>query len=386
MKALQGTWESSRAWLELYPIIAKLLPLLSARKSEDVPHAFRVDSSNLEILRGHHLLPLIFREVARRGLEGELPAAVSDELRKAYILALQVAARQEAEIAQVLRALDQAGLEAIILKGADVRHRLYDDPAVRPIGDLDLLISRQKFLAAKKILIQLGYLPLPEPRPGFVERFENEILFRPVPGKCLKIDLHFDELRSLGPVYRLPYPPLAARAQTMDLAGLQAKVLAPEHALIHLSLHAFSDFTIYGPFATQLIDLCLALSRLSLDWQFFLEELVRFRCQGPVYLIVRTMASLPGLEVPAAVLAILGQYRPSWQERLIIQRLAYLAVHLSMLYRHRRFSDWAFFFYAKLWPQESYTREHFGSASARLRIFLSRMSSIKFAPFDRDQG
>jgi hypothetical protein len=306
----------------------------------------------------------------------ELPRGILAELREAYLLAFQEAARQEAEIPPVLRALGKGGIEALILKGADVRHRLYDDPAVRPMTDLDLLIPRSKLREAEKILVQLNYLPLPEPRPGFVERFENEITFLPAPGKCLTVDLHFDELWSLGPVYRLPYARLAAKAQTLNLGGLEVKVLAPAHALIHLSLHSFNDFTIYGPVAIPLIDLFLALSRLPVDWGFFLEELVRFRCQGPIYLMLRTMASLAGKAVPPEVWDGLSQYRPSWQERLLVQRLGYLGIHLSVLYRHRRFSDWAFFFWAKLFPQPSYTRKHCGSVEARLRTFLQRLPSV----------
>ena len=137
--------------------------------------------------------------------------------------------------------------------------------------------------------------------------------------------------------------------------------------------HTFQDFTIFGPFAIPLIDLFLALALLPVDWGFFLEESARFRCQGPVYLMLRTMASLPGVNVPAEVLDCLGEYRPSWQERLA-QRWGYLSLNLSVLYRHRRFNDWAFFFWSKLWPQKTYTREHFGSVAARLRAFLKKFS------------
>ena len=136
MKALQATWESSPSWRELTLIIGKLLPLLGESEAEEAHRALEGwDLNYLERLRGHHLLPLIFREVARRGMEKELPRAVLAELREAYLLAFQKAAKQEAEIPQVLRALGRAGIEVIILKGADVRHRLYDDPAVRPMAD-----------------------------------------------------------------------------------------------------------------------------------------------------------------------------------------------------------------------------------------------------------
>ena len=387
MQDLHATWESSRAWRDMALIMSSVLPWLGeggAPAAHCAPG--RLDFGSLDELRGHHLLPLIFRELARRGLEKELPPAVFAELRTAYLLAFQQAARQEAEIPPVLRALGRAGLEAIILKGAEVRHRLYSDPAVRPMADLDLLISRARLREAEEILVQMGYLPLPEPRPGFVERFENELTFCPTPGKCLRVDLHFGELRALGPFYRLPHARLAAWAQTLDLAGLEAKVLAPEHLLIHLSLHTFQDFTVFGPFAIPLIDLSLALTRLPMDWDFFLAESARFRCQGPAYLMLRALTSLPGVAVPAEVLDGLGQYRPAWQERLILQRLGYVSLHLASLYRHRRFSDWAFFFWAKLFPQTSYTREHCGTVEARLRAFLKKLSSIKFVSPGQERG
>jgi hypothetical protein len=363
----------------MVPLIGKLLPLLQERDATAVRRTLAGwDLPYLERLRRHRLLPLVFREVARRGLEKELPGEVLTRLREAYLLALKQAARQEAEIPPVLIALSKAGTEAIILKGADVRHRLYGDPAVRPMEDLDLLIPRFRLRQAEEILVQLGYLPLPEPRPGFTQRFENELTFRPSPGSCLKVDLHFEELRSLGPVYRLPYARLAEWAQTRDLGGLEVRVLAPEHALLHLALHTFQDCTIFGPFAISLIDLVLVLWRLPLDWDFFLEETARFRCQGPVYLMLRPLASLPGVAVPAEVLDSLGQYRPSLPERLLLQHLGYLSLHLSVLHRHRRFRDWAFFFWSKLWPQKSYTRENFGNAADRFRVFLQKLSSVKF--------
>jgi len=211
MKGLHATWESSRAWRDMALVISNVLPWLGEGGAQ-APHRApgSLDFGSLDRLRGHHLLPLIFREVARRGLEKELPPTVFAELRRAYLLAFQTAARQEAEIPLVLRALGRAGLEAIILKGAEVRHRLYSDPAVSPMADLDLLISRARLREAEEILVQMGYLPLPEPRPGFVERFENEITLCPRPGKCLRADLHFGELRALGPVCRLPHSRLAA--------------------------------------------------------------------------------------------------------------------------------------------------------------------------------
>ena len=58
-------------------------------------------------------------------------------LRNDYVLALQAALQEEEEIKELLRALTKAGITPILLKGADLRLRVYGDPAVRPMADLE---------------------------------------------------------------------------------------------------------------------------------------------------------------------------------------------------------------------------------------------------------
>lgn len=59
---------------------------------------------------------------------------------------------------EILDALHQAGIQAVLLKGAVLSPIYYPDPFLRPLADLDLLIRPQDLAASREIMLrQLGY-------------------------------------------------------------------------------------------------------------------------------------------------------------------------------------------------------------------------------------
>ena len=367
-------------WQEAVAIIQYFLPLLLGDKLPDAPpgevaHA-SLDPPSLDQLRGHQLTPLLYREVMRHGLEKHLNHSLLENLRQDYIMALRATAREDQEIYRVIQALNQAGIAAILLKGADLRMRLYGESAVRPMADLDLLISLEHVARVQSILEGMGLTlqsQCSDPRPGFRELFRNELHFNPPPGGPLLIDLHW-HLSAVDNFYTVPFQRLEEMAIPGNFQGQPVKVLCPEHTLIHLALHSFSE--LHG--VKQIIDLCLALHTLPLDWATFKEELIRFKCQAPVYLILRDLAPLFPQTIPAAILKDLSDYRPSWTERLALNHaLGYCTQHFAALYRHRRLHDWVFYVSALLWPQPEYLKAVYGEPDRTrfLRQFLKTLFS-----------
>ena len=78
------------------------------------------------------------------------PETASPALRKAYY---DSAARNlllfEA-LDEILRAFGSLGLRPVLLKGADFARRLYPDPALRPMSDLDLWVAPDEVNAAER--------------------------------------------------------------------------------------------------------------------------------------------------------------------------------------------------------------------------------------------
>ena len=61
------------------------------------------------------------------------------------------------ELDRILTALDEADIRVILLKGAALAQTLYDDPALRPMSDLDLLVPFEKLDRAVQVANDLGF-------------------------------------------------------------------------------------------------------------------------------------------------------------------------------------------------------------------------------------
>ena len=85
-----------------------------------------------------------------------LPAARQMQLSGAYHAALKQAIIQEHEGDRVLRALSEAGLRCIALKGWELR-KLYPEPTMRQMADLDILVQNYDYETVRAVMKRLGY-------------------------------------------------------------------------------------------------------------------------------------------------------------------------------------------------------------------------------------
>src|SRR6185503_4889983 len=63
------------------------------------------------------------------------------------------------QLREILQALNRAGVNAIVLKGAALAAGIYQNIATRPMKDLDVLIRKDKLPLAEATLASLGYRP-----------------------------------------------------------------------------------------------------------------------------------------------------------------------------------------------------------------------------------
>ena len=78
-------------------------------------------------------------EEAPLALKTELPAAVREHLKASYYATAARNTLLFRELSRILAALAEAEIPVILLKGVDLAQTLYPDPALRLMGDLDLL-------------------------------------------------------------------------------------------------------------------------------------------------------------------------------------------------------------------------------------------------------
>src|SRR5881296_1192331 len=69
----------------------------------------------------------------------------------------------------VLSQMQKEGIDCILLKGADLIPRLYGVLGARPMVDVDLLVREQDLPALDHLLTHLGYHPLIDGNPAYVD-------------------------------------------------------------------------------------------------------------------------------------------------------------------------------------------------------------------------
>ncbi len=153
-----------------------------------------------------------------------------DETWQGHALAM------ERLLIRVADVLELAGVELRVIKGPALAHTVYDDPAHRTFGDIDLVVAPEQLARARQALVQHlgGEAPLPELRPGFDAEFAKDVLVRV---GAAEIDLH--RTLAAGPfglrvaVNRLMDDPVA-----FEVGGRRLATLGSAATFVHACYNA----------------------------------------------------------------------------------------------------------------------------------------------------
>ncbi len=201
----------------------------------------------LRLAAAHDLLPALWRSEVERGTWTELPPEALEAVRARFaggttqpaLLAQQAYQANRARVADllaqgrpVLAALDEAGIEAVALKGL---HALgagwWADPACRVMRDLDILVDGAAAIAAEAVLAGLGYVPLAS---GHDDYGDHERPARHRPGRDGSVELHTALVVSR---WRAVLPAAEVLAAGPPLSTTDAVIHSIAHAQLHDEAH-----------------------------------------------------------------------------------------------------------------------------------------------------
>jgi ribosomal protein S18 acetylase RimI-like enzyme len=89
----------------------------------------------------------------------DLPMELRARLKDVYFNYVAAGIAQKEAIAAVLKKLDEAGIETLVLKGPTVDSLIYPDDFYRPRADLDLVVAPENKKAFDNAVSSLGYRP-----------------------------------------------------------------------------------------------------------------------------------------------------------------------------------------------------------------------------------
>ena len=249
---------------------------------------------------------LVHHHLRAQGLEGAVPEVVARGLRRLYLGDAARGLALAQELRRVLRALGDAGVPTVVLKGAYLAHAVYPHPALRPMADLDLLVPRERLEAAEGVALALGYRPQGSPEEQRRTRQGHRHLPTLAhPERRTLLEVHWHLVRPDSPLH-FPLGGLWARVRPARVAGTEALALAPADLLLHLCLNFFLDRR-YRTYAAlgQLCDIAVVAgpSGAALDWDLLQREALAHRLAGPVHCALHAAAALLGAPVPGEALA-----------------------------------------------------------------------------------
>lgn len=213
-------------------------------------------------------------ETVRALPEACAPAAVYRELHAQYVQTGLLNAYLLSQFAAVVQALSSAGVEPIVLKGAALAAAVYDNVALRPMSDLDLLIPFADLPTAQSCLAALNFTPLaPPPFANNSGLFWSQLLLRRAAWQPVSVELHWALLDIPYYARRWPESELRQRSQRILVEGVTARALAVEDQLLHLCAHNFYHHL--GRLARVGPDVGYLLRRYQLDWDVLLTRAAR---------------------------------------------------------------------------------------------------------------
>lgn len=109
----------------------------------------------VETARSEGVAPLLYHALNTAGWPEQMPAHLRRDLQATYYATAARNLLIYEELSRILTALSP--LRVVVLKGAALADTLYPSIALRPMGDLDLLVPRQHLESAVQALQSLGY-------------------------------------------------------------------------------------------------------------------------------------------------------------------------------------------------------------------------------------
>jgi hypothetical protein len=188
--------------------------------------------SLIDLANHHRLVPAVYGALEDQGLGEAMPGDVRSYFTLIANLNDERNAALGLEIQEAMEALNRAGIEPMLLKGAAALMDASGLAEGRMIGDIDLLLPPGREAEALSALGGLGFRQVRAYPAG-----AHSIADLDRPGNRACIDLHRE---LLDPPFRmlLPAAGFFARAECVERDGLRYLLPAPRDRALHALLHA----------------------------------------------------------------------------------------------------------------------------------------------------
>jgi hypothetical protein len=202
----------------------------------------------LSLCEHHRVTPIVYRTLGRVAecALARVPGEVMAALKTAATRNAHSTLRSLAETERVSALLRGAGIAARVLKGVPLSQQIFRDPALRQVGDIDLLIAPGMEEAADRLLLADVYYrndPAARltPRRRLSWRTHGKDYTYRSHSSPFELDLHWRLFRNPHmPGNRLAEP-VPEASERMMLGNTEVAVLPPQRGFLFLCVHGALD-------------------------------------------------------------------------------------------------------------------------------------------------
>jgi hypothetical protein len=249
------------------------------------------------------LLPLVYRHRGAEAFDAEVAGRLKGLYRRSWSHNQLIFKRA----AEAIAALEGAGIETLITKGASLALLSYGDVGVRPMDDVDVLVPLDRTREAIEVLSAAGWKPDHEDPAAWTQVHHSLGFAGPKGGE---VDLHWFSLwqpASDAGLWRASIP--------LELAGISTRAPCPADQLLLTCVHG-TPWSPLPPFR-WIADAVTVIRSAGeqLDWDRFLAEAARRRVTVASAAALNYLSEEFEMAVPPAVLAGLRAVPASRHER-----------------------------------------------------------------------
>lgn len=228
----------------------------------------------------------------------------------------------EGRLLRAVSALEEAGIRAVLLKGAGLALTVYRGFSERPMADVDLLVAPDQAATAQRIITQQGWLhrtDVPRERP--YDHHQHLPPLEDREGVGVGLEIHTDLFAREHP-FAIAAADVRRRAREASFHGHAVLVPDPYDQLLHACLHfSWSHEMRFGAWKT-FSDLDVLARSGHLDWDEFVRQARAARGASCCFWAMRLATELAAAPIPPEVLAALRPSMPRALERRLVRHFA----------------------------------------------------------------
>jgi hypothetical protein len=304
--------------------------IISNRLTEVNWDSFSDADWDLLVAKAHAagVAPLLYWTFSKAGRLSSLPQAARNFLRVSYAGTWMHNQKIFDELEILARLFSQADIPVVVLKGACFALTIYPDIGLRPMGDLDLLVPKDKLAEAVEIAKSLGYADtLPEASPGLNDLLSHHACLQKSGPQSLTLEIHDSLVSDKSFVYSVPVDWFWE--QTELLAGdsqtrfENLRMLTPAAQVLYAASHAMLQ---HGGKNAPLrwfydLDRLICVYAARMDWDLLLAQARTFEWGSALDAALSQTVTYFNTPIPEQVRASLSEQSDRHQALVALMKI-----------------------------------------------------------------